>query len=118
DKGLSEELYFSRKNKTNSYFTPNIKNGVELKSYLEYIDFTLSGRMHFGISGYSLKKPMLGITYEDKFSGLQRLFGLNPEFTLIADYKNISQGKYVMDYFLENLDNIQKNIDSNYAKVI
>ncbi len=116
DKDLAENLHQRRPK--NSYFTANIRNGIELKSYLQHIDFTISGRMHFGISGYSLSKPMLGITYEGKFSGLQKLFGLDAERTLIFDYQNLMKDKASLDYFLTKLDGIKTTVENNHDHVL
>lgn len=118
DLHLSQMLYEKLKNISPSFFTPNIKNGVELKSYLKHVHITFTGRMHFGISGYSLKKPMFGLAYEGKFSGLQKLFGINPHGSLVSDLNEIQNYSEQFSNFITNYEENKKLIDSNYDKVI
>lgn len=118
DRDLAEQLYQPFEGDNSVFFTDDIRNGVELKSYLEFVDFTLTGRMHLGISGYSLKKPMLGITYESKFSGLQKLFGLDPDKTLINDYKHLAKYVNIVDYFITHLNELKELTEKNHAKVM
>jgi polysaccharide pyruvyl transferase WcaK-like protein len=101
----------------NLFYTNQIKNGVELRSYLECVDFTVTGRMHFGISGLTMGKPMFGIGYQDKFTGLYNLFGLKSDYCGI-DYNDLSSSKLKsnLNNFIENQkeikDTISKNIDN------
>ncbi|MCA4777336.1 polysaccharide pyruvyl transferase family protein [Empedobacter stercoris] len=119
DRDISLDIYrrLSCDYKENLFFYPEIKNGLEMKSYLQNVDFTLTGRMHFGISGYSLNKPMLGIAYEGKFSGLQKIFGIDPTKTLINDLFNISRNEEKIDYFIQNLSELKSKVELNIDKV-
>lgn len=117
DKDISKILYDENKNTLSCYFEENIQNGIVMKSYIELVDFTLSGRMHFGISGLSLGKPLLGITYEDKFSGLQKLFKINPKESLINDYSNINDYIDTANSFIENLSEYQQKIAKELPNV-
>ena len=85
------------------YFDQNIKNGVELKSYFDYVDFTITGRMHFGISGIEAGKPMFGICYANKFEGMLQLFEIEPENSLV-DYTALAACSEVVPLFLKHLD--------------
>lgn len=99
DKQLSYMLYNYIQD--NGYFVEDIRNGVEIKAYIKAVDFTVTGRMHFGISGYTLDKPMFGICYFNKFEGLQKMFGVDSEVSLI-DYKNIESGLGKVREFIHN----------------
>lgn len=99
------------------FYEKNIKNGLELKSYLEFVDFTFTGRMHFGISGYSLGKPMLGVSYEDKFSGLQKLFSIDIESSLI-DYTELEKTDEIIPQFVNKLPYFTHNVKENLANVL
>ena len=116
DKDLSRMLYKKCHQKLPLFYTDSITNGIQLKSYLQYIDFTLTGRMHLGISGYSLGKPMLGITYEGKFSGLQKFFHINPQDSLI-DYHKINDSFDVIDRFIQNLETHKRNVSLHIDSV-
>lgn len=119
DKDISNEifnkLFISYKDKI--FFPKNIKNGLELKFYLENISFTLTGRMHMGISGYSLGKPMLGIAYEGKFSGLQKIFDIDAERTLITDLYNIHNSLDSLDYMISSLDYLKKSVEEKLPMI-
>lgn len=118
DRTLAEDLYIELKsNNKDVFFNNNIKNGLELKSYLEFVDFTFTGRMHFGISGYSLGKPMLGIAYEDKFSGLQKLFSIDVESSLV-DYNELEKAEYIIAQFMSKLPEFKNNVKENLPKVL
>lgn len=114
---ISKAIFESFNNKENIYFTDTIKNGIELKSYLPFIDLTITARMHFGISGYSLGKPMFGITYENKFSGLQKLFEIQPNRSLV-DYDNIEDLINIFDLFIKDYDKNLESIERNLNSVI
>lgn len=118
DKDLARMLYDKLQQTLPCFTNLNIENGVKLKSYLKDIDFTLTGRMHFGISGYSLKKPMLGLAYEGKFSGLQTLFGLDPAKTLINDLHNLTAYSQLTSDFISNLEVNRKSVENHYSEVI
>lgn len=82
DMDLSQMVYNSFSGK-NTIFIQNIPDGVAIKEYISYSDFTLTGRMHFGISGYTLGLPMYGVSYYGKFEGVQMLFDIPTENSLI-----------------------------------
>lgn len=86
DKQLSYMIY--NYFQVNGFFIDSVKNGIELKKYIEVAEFTVTGRMHFGISGYTLQKPMFGVCYFNKFEGLQKMFGIDPMISLI-NYENV-----------------------------
>jgi polysaccharide pyruvyl transferase WcaK-like protein len=107
DKTISEKLYkHFVKNNVNCFFPSGISNGVELKGYLHQVDFTLTGRMHLGISGITSSKPMFGVCYANKFEGMVRLFGINPEFCLI-EYNDLTHSEEIIDGFINNFDDIK-----------
>ncbi len=117
DRDLAEAIYVKLKAQDiDAFFKSDIKNGLELKSYLEFIDFTISARMHFGISGYSFAKPLFGISYEDKFSGLQKLFGVDPKKSLVS-YTDMTKFYEVLTTFVEHLSQFSESTKANLPKV-
>ena len=115
DKELSKMIsfYFPRE----GYFVDSIVDGVELKRYILEADFTVTGRMHFGISGLTLKKPMFGVCYYNKFEGLQKMFGIDTNSTLI-NYNNVNQELIVVSRFFEKYAENLNNIQSNLPKIL
>lgn len=116
DMKISEEIYRHIKS-DNIYFTPDIINGVQLKSYLPFVDITLTSRMHLGISGYSVGKPMFGITYENKFSGLQKLFNITPEKSLV-EFSSIQSAPQIFELFIADYEKNITNIKIALPRVM
>ena len=98
------------------YFDAHLRNGLELKSYLDFIDFTITGRMHFGISGIAAGKPMFGICYANKFEGMLRLFEIDPDRNLI-DYTVLADCVKVVPLFLHDLDENRLKIETFLPRV-
>ncbi|WP_447642210.1 MULTISPECIES: polysaccharide pyruvyl transferase family protein [Chitinophagaceae] len=98
------------------FFPEDIQNGIVLKSYLQYVDCTLTGRMHFGISGLEAGKPMFGICYANKFEGMLRLFDVDPNNALV-DYTEMNQSGEIIDRFLNDIENQYYKIKNNMQKV-
>ncbi|PZP40289.1 MAG: hypothetical protein DI598_19410 [Pseudopedobacter saltans] len=118
DKDISRELFEAEilNDNTRCYFQNGIENGVVLKSYLKYADFTMTGRMHFGISGLAAGKPMFGISYANKFEGMLRLFEIDPTTSLV-DYTEMDKGLAVVSKFINDIENQYHSISENIGKV-
>jgi polysaccharide pyruvyl transferase WcaK-like protein len=117
DKDISEILYNKYSNHFNCYFSSNIRNGCELKSYLKNVDFTISGRMHFGIAGLAYGKPMFGIEYQDKFSGLLKMMGLDVKKCSI-DYFNPQNSDNVINEFIKNLNRYTEAVNKTINNMV
>lgn len=110
DKSISNTLYKAACEKgIDAFFVPDIKNGVELKGYIESVDFSVTGRMHLGIAGLSAGLPMFGISYANKFEGMLRLFDINPKYCLIS-YTELERSEQVVDSFIANLENMKNSL--------
>ncbi|WGQ12463.1 polysaccharide pyruvyl transferase family protein [Pedobacter gandavensis] len=107
--------YFSAKN-LDCFFTDQIKNGVELKGYVSMVDFTITGRMHLGISGLTYSKPMFGVSYANKFEGMVKLFDIDPNLCLI-DYDKLDNSKEKIRLFTENFPAIQNSVHKHISSV-
>lgn len=117
DKTISKDLFDSYSGTDLPvYFDQNIENGVELKSYFDFVDFTITGRMHFGISGIEAGKPMFGICYANKFEGMLQLFEIEPENCLV-DYTALADCSKVVPLFLEHLDENSRKIAKYLPRV-
>lgn len=111
DKDISQ-LLFEKYNKAfpgKGFFVEDLKNGPQLKSFLHAVDATITGRMHFGISGIEAGKPMFGVCYANKFEGMLRLFDINPDCSLV-DYTEMDKGQPIVDLFLQNLTHFTNKI--------
>lgn len=117
DSTLSAVLdeYF-RARSVDCFYTDQIRNGVELKGYVSLIDFTITGRMHLGISGLTFSKPMFGVSYANKFEGMVKLFDIDPNICLI-DYDKLSESKDKVRLFTENFGSIENSVKNNIQKV-
>lgn len=118
DKDISEKLYnhFTGLDDANCYFPQEISNGVQIKGYLNKVDFTITGRMHLGISGIVTGKPMFGICYANKFEGMLKLFSVEPSKCLV-DYTDMQNCSSVVDSFLSSYTEIESLITKNLSSV-
>lgn len=115
DKEVASYLYEQMHN-DGLYFVDDIDNGVQLKNYLSLCDFTFTGRMHFGISGYVAGKPMFGISYYGKFEGLQKMMGINPEYSLI-EYNNILDKVSCITSFINDIKENTRKVLLNISEI-
>ena len=97
-------------------FVDGIKDGHTMKYYISLADFTVTGRMHFGISGYTLGLPMFGVSYYGKFDGLQEMLGIAPEETLVP-YDMEETSPDIVVGFLERLHSYKEAIQTNIKNV-
>lgn len=117
DSTISQILneYFGAKG-VDCFYTDQIKNGVELKGYVSLVDFTITGRMHLGISGLTYSKPMFGVSYANKFEGMVKLFEIDPDHCLI-DYDKLKDSKEKIRLFTKNFSAIQGSVKKNIGGV-
>lgn len=117
DSTISNSLnnYFKSRS-VDCFYTEKIKNGVELKGYVAQVDFTITGRMHLGISGLTFSKPMFGISYANKFEGMVKLFDVDPD-TCLIDYDKLKDSKEKILLFTKNFKAIEHNVKKNIGKV-
>lgn len=99
-----------------TYFPNEIRNGIEMKSIINELDFLISGRMHATISAFNSGIPSICLSYVDKFEGLFKYFNLTPE-EFILNYKEGENLVDKLNYLLKNYDYIIKQISSNLLKV-
>ncbi len=100
-----------------SFYPEGIENGLQMKPYIKESEVVISGRMHFGISGYSFGKPLFGIAYEDKFSGLQKHFGLDLMESLVG-YENLENLLEKFELFYRNKESNTETVLKNRSKVL
>jgi polysaccharide pyruvyl transferase WcaK-like protein len=117
DKDLSRELYSLIADGEATFFPESITNGVTLKSYLTKCDFSITGRMHLGISGMTLGLPMFGLGYQNKFEGLQSLFEIPASESLI-DYTSMNSGTETIKIFSQRQQFHRELILKNRPNVI
>lgn len=111
DKDISEDLIKKFDKLDNIFYVDDINDGITLKKYLSLCDFTFTGRMHFGISGYVCGKVMFGISYLNKFEGLQKMFGLNKGINTLFDYSNIKNEDETIRLFVHNIKQLSEVVD-------
>lgn len=107
--------YFTARS-VDCFYTDQIKNGVALKGYVSLVDFTITGRMHLGISGLTYAKPMFGVSYANKFEGMVKLFEIDPAICLI-DYDKLKDSKEKIGLFTKNFKAIQSSVQKNISSV-
>lgn len=114
DKDLSHEIF--ERFTGNKFFIDSIADGYSLKTYISLADFVVTGRMHMGISGYTMGLPMFGVCYYNKFEGVQHFFDIPIQVSLM-ECTNIDSSVEKYKAFMESLDNYKKNVSQNIGKV-
>ncbi len=98
-------------------------NAWDIKAMCSGVDCVLTGRMHLAIAAMGSGKPVMAITYADKFEGLFRLFGLEsghaelllpPQAALADSGANLFRS---LEYLLCNKDAIAALINQALPKV-
>lgn len=85
-RGESSDLILARsvwnrldaKTRAESHLIDQVWRAAEIKAVASYLDFAITGRMHFGIACLGSGVPVASLTYQDKFEGLYELFGIEP----------------------------------------
>lgn len=116
DSTISSRFYERYKVKTDSFYTDQISNGVALKGYLSLIDFTITGRMHLGISGATYGKPMFGVAYANKFEGMVKLFSIDPDKCLI-EFTDIPNQLSVVSSFIANFPSFKSKVEASLPEI-
>ena len=57
----------------------------DIKAAVGRVDLVVTGRMHLAIASLGMGIPTLSITYQDKFEGLYKHFGLGSQYMLTPD---------------------------------
>lgn len=60
---------------------------------------------------------MIGISYEDKFSGLQKSMGIEPSKSLI-DYRELDKLEFILADFIGELSNYKISVEKNKARIL
>lgn len=65
-----------------SHYVTDILSAAELKALTSGLNVLFTSRMHLGIAALGMGKPIGSFSYQGKFTGLFRLFGLSDEFVI------------------------------------
>lgn len=90
-----------------------------LKALAGKLDGVVTGRMHLAIASLGMGVPTLGLSYQGKFEGLYRHFGLPQEF-LLAPSAFQSQGVIgcALERFLAYLPELTARVSGERPKVL
>lgn len=77
-------------------------HAAELKSLAGRLDLVVTGRMHLAIASLGMGTPIAGITYQDKFQGLLRHFGLGDDY--LATPQQLLSERFFTNWLLGTID--------------
>lgn len=103
---LSERGYGGR-----YYYNKKVFSAPQLKALCSLLDGLVSSRMHLAIAALGQGKPVMAVTYQGKFEGLFRHFGLDENLLLSPDQFVSNRFVTVFGTFLSNLENIRVKIE-------
>lgn len=89
-----------------------------LKALAGTLDGVVTGRMHFAIAALGMGVPTLCLTYQDKFEGLYRHFGLSTDLLLPpAIFETEGRLTQALSSFVDNLPELQRQVQASQPKV-
>lgn len=90
-----------------------------LKAVAGRLDGVVSARMHLAIATLGMGVPALCVTYQDKFEGLYRLFGL-PDWLLLSPETFILEGAFsdALTRFIEQLPKLRQIVEARREAVL
>lgn len=90
-----------------------------LKALTGHLDGVVTGRMHLAIAALGMGVPVLCLTYQDKFEGLFRHFGLPSEFLLApVVLENEVTLRDKLTYFIECLPKLTQQVQLKTPQVL
>lgn len=92
---------------------------ADLKALAGELDGVITGRMHLAIAALGMGVPVLSLTYQDKFEGLYRHFGL-PKTLLLAPqvFDDNAQLSGSVDDFVRCIAPLKQLVEGGKQKVI
>lgn len=103
--------------KSHSIKVPTPCTAADIKAIVGNLDFVLSGKFHLAIACLGQATPVAGITYQDKFEGLFKLFDI--EGVTIAPEQALQPGNLVnfLVPLITKRDEIHQKIQSKLPEI-
>jgi polysaccharide pyruvyl transferase WcaK-like protein len=113
------ELFLKRwPGTSNDIFLPPVgMRAVEVRAICGLVDFVFSGRMHLSIACLTQGTPVFGLTYQGKFEGLFRHFGLDEMFIAPDQLPNADAVADFLRRGIERLPALRVRIQDQLPKV-
>ncbi|HDR9275796.1 TPA: polysaccharide pyruvyl transferase family protein [Burkholderia vietnamiensis] len=93
-------------------------SAAELKAIAGQVDGVVTGRMHLAIASLGMGVPVAALTYQDKFQGLFRHFGLSDAFLLKpADAMRATRLAAVLERFVSALPQLREQVRAALPRV-
>jgi polysaccharide pyruvyl transferase WcaK-like protein len=93
-------------------------SAAQLKAIAGQVDGVVTGRMHLAIASLGMGVPVAALTYQDKFQGLFRHFGLSDAFLLKpADAMRATRLAAVLERFVAALPQLREQVRAALPRV-
>ncbi|AFK52117.1 hypothetical protein TMO_0278 [Tistrella mobilis KA081020-065] len=91
---------------------------ADLKGLAGILDGIVTGRMHLAIGSLGQGTPTVSVTYQDKFEGLYRHFGL-PDWMLLSPQRYLTPGSFeaALTRFVDEIDQVTAIVESRAGAV-
>lgn len=91
---------------------------ADLKGLAGVLDGIVTGRMHLAIGSLGQGTPTVSVTYQDKFEGLYRHFGL-PDWMLLSPQRYLTPGSFeaALIRFLDEIDQVTAIVENRVGAV-
>ena len=99
------------------FLPPPEMRAVEVRAICNFVDCAFSGRMHLSIACLSQGTPVFGLTYQGKFEGLFRHFGLEKMYVTPDQFRNPETVANFLQNGIKRLPELRARIQDQLPKV-
>lgn len=92
------------------FYKPEVPRAPQLKALCGLLDGLVSSRMHLAIAALGMKVPVMAATYQGKFEGLFRHFGLDGTYLLSPQEFLSDAMPKTFDFFIAALPALKEQI--------
>lgn len=99
------------------FYSPEVPRASQLKALCGLLDGLISSRMHLAIAAFGMMTPVMAATYQGKFEGLFRHFGMDGTFLLSPDAFLSDAMPATFDTFIAALPALREQISAKLPYV-
>lgn len=100
------------------YYDPIVYRSAQIKGICKLLDGLISSRMHLAIAALGMSKPIMAISYQDKFEGLYSHFTYDKSFLMTPE--ELVSGDFSKRFhnFITSLPILKDVVETNLPKVL
>lgn len=100
------------------YYDPTVYRSSQIKGICKLLDGLISSRMHLAIAALGQSKPIMAVSYQDKFEGLYNHFSYDTLYLMAPEQLMSDEFVLKFDLFLDSISELTAIVDANLPKVL